>query len=81
MDNTQDIFKPLPMSAYSDASKPKASLNNIYDVSLESIQQRLAPRQIATGNNRGEMTIKGLIRVVDTDTTVRLVMGYKSESF
>lgn len=81
MDNTRDIFKPLPMSAYSSSSQPKSSLNTIRDVSLESIQECLAPRQIATGNNRGEMTIKGLIRVVDTDTTVRLVMGYKQESF
>lgn len=81
MESTQDIFKRLPMSAYSDASKPKARLNDIFDVSLGSIQERLAPRQIATGNNRGEMTIKGLIRVVDTDTTVRLVLGYKQESF
>jgi hypothetical protein len=81
MDNTQDIFKPLPMSSYSASSQPKSGLNNIRDVSLESMQERIAPRQIATGNNRGEMTIKGLIRVVDTDTTVRLILGYKKGSF
>lgn len=81
MDNTREIFKPLPMSSYSSSSQPKSSLNNIRDVSLESMQERLAPRQIATGNNRGEMTVKGLIRVVDTDTTVRLVMGYRKETF
>lgn len=81
MDNTQDMFKALPMSAYSSSSQPKSSLNNIYDVPLEALQDRIAPRQISTGNNRGEMTVKGLIRVVDTDTTVRLVLGYKKESF
>ncbi len=79
--NTQDIFQPLPMSDYSTSSQPKASYNNIRDVSLESIQERVAPRQVATGNNRGEMTIKGLIRIVDTDTTVRLVQGFKKETF
>lgn len=79
--NTQDVFKPLPMSAYSVSSQPKASLNTIRDVSLESIQERVAPRQVGTGNNRGEMTIKGLIRVVDTDTTVRLILGYRKETF
>lgn len=79
--NTQDVFKPLPMSAYSVSSQPKASLNTIRDVSLESIQERVAPRQVGTGNNRGEMTIKGLIRVVDTDTTVKLIMGYRKETF
>lgn len=81
MDNTQDIFKSLPMSAYSGSSQPSSNLNNIRDVPLESLQDRVAPRQISTGNNRGEMTIKGLIRVVDTDTTVRLILGYKPESF
>lgn len=81
MDNTRDIYRPLPMSSYSKASKPKSGHYSIADVPLESMQERLAPRQIATGNNRGEMTIKGLIRVVDTDTTVRLVLGYRRESF
>lgn len=81
MNNTQDVFKPLPMSAYSVSSQPRPSLNTVRDVSLESIQERVAPRQVGTGNNRGEMTIKGLIRVVDTDTTIRLVMGYRKETF
>lgn len=80
MNNTQDIFKPLPMSQYTVA-KPSGSYNNIREVSLESLQERIAPRQIGTGNNRGEMTVKGLIRVVDTDTTVRLIMGYKRDTF
>ena len=80
MSNTQDVFKSLPMSAYT-VSKPSGSYNNIRDVSLESLQERVAPRQVGTGNNRGEMTVKGLIRVVDTDTTVRLVLGYKRDTF
>ena len=80
MSNTQDVFKPLPMSAYT-VSQPKSSYNNIRDVSLESLQERVAPRQVGTGNNRGEMTVKGLIRVVDTDTTVRLILGYKKDTF
>lgn len=81
MDNTLDIFKPLPMSAYNSSSQPKTGMYNIRDVSLESLQDRIAPRQVGTGNNRGEMTVKGLIRVVDTDTTVRLVLGYRKTSF
>lgn len=80
MNNTQDAFKPLPMSAYV-SSKPSVSYNDISDVTLESLQDRIAPRQVGTGNNRGEMTVKGLIRVVDTDTTVRLILGYKKNSF
>jgi hypothetical protein len=79
--NTEDSFKPQPMSAYDASSQPKTSYNNIKDVSLESLQERIAPRQVGTGNNRGEMTVKGLIRVVDTDSTIRLIMGFKKASF
>lgn len=79
--NTLDAFKSQPMSAYGSASQPKPDMNNIGYTSLESIQERVAPRQVSTGNNRGEMTVKGLIRVVDTDTTVRLVLGYKKDTF
>lgn len=79
--NTQDIFKSQPMSNYDENSKPTGSMNNIQGVSLASLQERIAPRQIATGNNRGEMTIKGLIRVVDTDSSIKIAMGYKKNTF
>jgi hypothetical protein len=79
--NTQDIFKSQPMSNYDENSRPTAQMNNIQTVSLASLQERIAPRQISTGNNRGEMTIKGLIRVVDTDSSIRLIMGYKKNTF
>ncbi len=78
---TDDQFKPLPMRMYSSISQPKTSYNNIRDVPLDSLQDRVAPRQVGTGNNRGEMTIKGLIRVVDTDGTVRMIFGYKKDAF
>lgn len=39
------------------------------------------PYKIQTGDSRGELTIKGLIRVVDTAGTVRLIMGFKPASF
>lgn len=81
MATTQEQFQALPMSSYSPISQPKDSYNNIRDVSLDSIQERVQPRQISTGNNRGEMTIKGLIRVVDTNTTVKVILGYKKSSF
>ena len=79
--NTQDIFISQPMNNYDDSSKPKGEMNNISSVSLASLQERIAPRQISTGNNRGEMTIKGLIRVVDTDSSIRLILGYKKGEF
>lgn len=37
--------------------------------------------KVQTGDSRGELSIKGLIRVVDTDGTVRLVLGFKPGAF
>lgn len=81
MINTTDAFKPQPMSSYDTISQPKTYMNNIQGVSLQSIQERVIPRQVSTGNNRGEMTIKGLIRVVDTNTKPLIIFGYKPGAF
>lgn len=78
--NTLDIFKAQPMSAYDSNSQPKGEMNNIRGVSLESIQQRVAPRQVSTGSNRGETTIRGSYRVVDTNGVPRVVIGYKKNA-
>lgn len=37
--------------------------------------------KVQTGDSRGELTIKGLIRIVGSDGTVLLVMGYKVGQF
>jgi hypothetical protein len=79
--NTQDLFKPLPMASYSPMSKPSVAYNNIQDVSLESMQQRVIPRQVTTGLTRGEQQIRGTIAVVDSTGTKRLLMGYKRGAF
>ncbi len=55
--NTQDAFKATPMSAYDPLSRPKGSYNNVRDVSLESLQDRIQPRQVGTGLMRGTQTI------------------------
>lgn len=80
-DNTSPLTQALPMSSYSAMSQPTSTYNNIRGISLEAPQERIIPRQVTTGNNRGEMTIKGLIRVVDTDNTVRLILGYRKDAF
>jgi hypothetical protein len=79
--NTQDLFKALPMAAYSSVSKPSTGYNNIQNVSLESMQQRVIPRQVTTGLTRGEQQIRGTIAVVDSTGTKRLLMGYKRGAF
>ena len=78
---TTDVFKSKPMSAYDTTSQPKADMNNISGVSLTSIQDRVIPRQVSTGSNRGEMTVKGIIRVIDTNQVTRIMMGYKKGAF
>ena len=42
---------------------------------------RVLPRQTSTGMTRGEQTIKGLIRIADSNGTVRMIMGFKKDSF
>lgn len=79
--DTSNVFSSKSTSNYSTDSQPTTKMNNISSVSLYDLQERIAPRQIATGNNRGEMTIKGLIRVVDTDGSIRLILGYKKGEF
>lgn len=37
--------------------------------------------KVQTGDSRGELTIKGIIRVVDSDGTVRLILGYRPGAF
>lgn len=55
--NTEEMFKSLPMSSYSGSSKPTTKFNNVGDVSLESIQSRMIPRQMVTGSTRGTQTV------------------------
>jgi len=37
--------------------------------------------KVQTGDSRGELTIKGLIRIVNSDGVVLLIMGFKRETF
>lgn len=37
--------------------------------------------KVQTGDTRGDLTIKGLIRIVDTNGTIRLIMGYRKGAF
>lgn len=80
MTNTTQLFQPLPMSGYDEVSQPKIQMNNIQGVSLESLQQRIIPRQVTTGSNRGETTVRGSYRVVDTLGVPRVIIGYKKNA-
>lgn len=51
---------------------------NVYD---GEEQQRVMPRQLATGATRGQQRIDGLWVVTDKNGTVRLMMGYQQGAF
>lgn len=42
---------------------------------------RVLPRQVSTGNSRGDMIVKGRILVVDDGGTTRMVLGYQKDAF
>lgn len=51
------------------------------DIYKDAEQQRVLPRQVSTGNNRGEMTVRGSMRIVDNTNNTRLVLGYRKAGF
>lgn len=57
MNNLQNTSGAIPMSKYTVISQPKTGFNNIRDVSLTSIQERMIPRQMATGTLRGQQSV------------------------
>lgn len=79
--NTSEQYNALPMTYYSNSSQPSTKFNDIKDVSLDSIQSRVIPRQVSTGLTRGEQQIRGTIAIVDGTGTKRLLMGYKKSFF
>lgn len=49
----------------------------IPDVPIEAnVVDRVLPRQVSTGNSRGDLIVKGRILVVDDSGTIRMDLGY-----
>jgi hypothetical protein len=74
-------YSQRPAREFSWASKPEAKLTNVIPSVVDPVQTRIAPRTVGTGSNRGELIIKGLIKVVDTNNNTMIMLGYKKESF
>lgn len=56
--------------------------NNVPVVPVESnTVDRVLPRQVSTGNSRGDLIVKGRILVVDDSGTVRMDLGYDKDQF
>lgn len=59
------------------------TLHNVdaVDVYKQAEQTRIMPRQIGTGNTRGQQQIYGTQLVRDTNGVVRVVIGYDEGGF
>ena len=70
-------FSGIEITKVSDKfhSIPDNDLNNMAQ------QQQIAPRQMRTGEMRGDQQIRGLIKTEDRSGRVVVMMGYSPGSF
>jgi len=55
---------------------------NVPVVPIEAnVVDRVLPRQVSTGNSRGDLIVKGRILVVDDSGTIRMDLGYDKDQF
>lgn len=78
--NTADLETPYEGL---DTSKLTKGFREIQDVNLTNIseQTQMAPRQVRTGEMRGDQQIRGLIKVEDRSGRTVVMMGYSPGSF
>lgn len=63
--------------------KLSESFPTVQDYSIEAVaqQNRVIPRQVSTGQTRGEQQVKGNWTVTDQNGVVRIVMGFSPGAF
>lgn len=64
-------------------TKMKQGFAEIDDMNMEDIaqQNQIAPRQVRTGEMRGDQQIRGLIKAEDRSGRVVVMLGYSPGSF
>lgn len=64
-------------------TKMKQGFNeiNYTDVNAMSQQKQIAPRQVRTGELRGDQQVRGLIKVEDRSGRVVMMLGYSPGAF
>jgi len=64
-------------------TKMKQGFNEIDYTDVNSIaqQNQIAPRQVRTGELRGDQQVRGLIKVEDRSGRVVMMLGYSPNSF
>lgn len=56
--------------------------DSVQDVPLVAdTNGRVLPRQVSTGNSRGDLIVKGRILIVDDSGTIRMDLGYDKDQF
>lgn len=70
-------YNKLPAQGYSNTLHDVAAIDP-YQIAA---QQRLMPRELKSGSQRGEMVIQGKLTVVNPDTNERMVLGSNGDSF
>ena len=78
--NTADIQSQFDQLG---ETKLTQGFRTIDDNNIENMaeQQQMAPRQVRTGEFRGDQQIRGTISTVDRSGRTVVVMGYKPGSF
>lgn len=64
-------------------TKMKQGFNeiNYTDINAMAEQQQIAPRQVRTGELRGDQQVRGLIKVEDRSGRVVMMFGYSPGAF
>ena len=78
--NTADIQTPFDQL---NPTKLTQGFRTVDDNNIENMaeQQQMAPRQVRTGEFRGDQQIRGLIKVEDRAGRTVVMMGYSPGSF
>ncbi len=78
--NTGDL-----VTEFSEIKKTKITqgFNEIdyTDINAMAQQQQIAPRQVRTGELRGDQQVRGLIKVEDRSGRVVMMLGYSPGAF
>lgn len=64
-------------------TKMKQGFNEVdyTDINAMAQQQQIAPRQVRTGELRGDQQVRGLIKVEDRSGRVVMMLGYSPGAF
>lgn len=78
--NTGDLVTQYEQLDKSNMTKgfveiPDTNINNIAE------QMQMAPRQVRTGEFRGDQQLRGLIKVEDRSGRIVMMMGYSPGAF